>query len=616
MKRRAVAFVLVVLMGILLFAYPSANYALAGSGGVQKKLNQILKVYPSGSYFTVASSTTECTSSNHDILNGVWCQGCYLPSIPARGGLPSGAAVEYRADTCCGFASYVFYCIFGHNHVTNTTVKYGSPVLGDLVFTGSHWFIYLSEDSTNYYVYDANGYNGGKNKVIYNNYYPKSAVSSLTVYHANNYNDVNGASSVSWASVSPGEYYFVNVATRKQLDVQSGGDYNGCNVAVYGANTSDAQRWVISGNSNGYKIKPKCTASRVLNCYGTTVSSGNNVNLWDSVDDNTQRWVFEKVSNGYVIHSAGNTNCVLDVDETGNVCVCTYAGRASQVWSLKKTTVAPTPTDTPTPTPKPVNSIRVPNVYGMSYEAAVKLIKKELSKIGNENNVVFAQEWFENDDPALNGLVINQYPVANDFIYENQKFTMTLFCAKNAPTVTPTPKPTVTPVPTKKVTPTPTTNVPTKSVTPTPTDTPVIPTPTKAVANNPTNAPTQGQEEIPTPTPEPTQEVIPPEDNPTPEPTDEPQPIETPTPIPDETITQEPTEEPESSQEVTPAATTERQDNSEEKSKENSETTKSSDGNKQDSGVDAKLIIICLLVAVVSVLGTLLVVEKLKNKRQ
>ena len=357
MKRRGIS-VFMLLAMLLCCLGVRTEQANAGGSGIQKKLNKIKEIYPSGSYFTVASSTAGCTSSNHDVINGVWCQGCYLPSIPARGGLPSGASVGYGADTCCGFASYVFYCVFGHNHVTNTTVKYGSPVLGDLVFTGSHWFIYLSEDSTNYYVYDANGYNGSKNKVVYNNYYPKNAVSSLTVYHANNYDDINGTVPVNWASVSAGEYYFYNAATGKQLDVQSGEDYNGCNVAVYVPNTSDAQRWVISGNSNGYKIKPKCTASRVLNCYGTSVNSGNNVNLWDSVDDNTQRWVFEKVSNGYIIHSAGNTSCVLDVDENGNVCVCTYAGRASQVWTLKKTAVPATPTPTakpatPTPTAKP-----------------------------------------------------------------------------------------------------------------------------------------------------------------------------------------------------------------------------------------------------------------------
>lgn len=188
MRKRIISLFLAILM--LLPVIPMGTISASAASGIQEKLNKVRAVYDTGSYFTTASSTAKCSSYNHDVMNGEWCQGCYLPNIPSRGGLPSGGAVGYASDTCCGFASYVFYCVFGHNHTTNTNCT-SAPVFGDLVFTGSHWFIYLSEDSTNYYVYDANGYNGGKNKVIYNNYYPKSSVSALTVYHAANYNQIN-----------------------------------------------------------------------------------------------------------------------------------------------------------------------------------------------------------------------------------------------------------------------------------------------------------------------------------------------------------------------------------------------------------------------------------------
>lgn len=169
-------------------------FKAAATTGVQGKLNTVKGVYPSGSFFTVASSTSGCTSSNHDILNGEWCMGCYLPNIPARGGLPSGSSVGFIADTCCGFANYVFYCTFGHRAL-DSEITSSKPALGDMVFTGKHYFIYLSEDSSNYYVYDANGYDGGKNKVLYNNTYPKSEVTNLTVWHASNYSTVNGSGS-------------------------------------------------------------------------------------------------------------------------------------------------------------------------------------------------------------------------------------------------------------------------------------------------------------------------------------------------------------------------------------------------------------------------------------
>ena len=180
------------LVAAVIFSMFSFNLNTSAASGIQSKLDTIKAVYPTGSYFTIASSSSPCSSSNHDVINGVWCSGCYLPSIPARGGLPSGSAVGFTADTCCGFATYVYYCIFGHSHYNDAASTSRSPVFGDLVYTGTHWFIYLSEDSNNYYVYDANGYGGSKNKVIYNNYFPKSAVKSLTVYHANNYDAVNG----------------------------------------------------------------------------------------------------------------------------------------------------------------------------------------------------------------------------------------------------------------------------------------------------------------------------------------------------------------------------------------------------------------------------------------
>ncbi len=192
-------FISIFLIVLLVFSVvPAGMTASAAGSGVQEKINAIKAVYPSGSYFTISGSA--CAAYNHDVADGNWCSGCKLSAIPARGGLPSGASVGWQADTCCGFANYVYYCIFGHNK-SSQTVTTSSPVLGDLVFTGAHWFIYLSQDSNNYYVYDANGYdangyNNGKNKVAYNNYYPKSAVTNLTVYHATNYDAINGQAHV------------------------------------------------------------------------------------------------------------------------------------------------------------------------------------------------------------------------------------------------------------------------------------------------------------------------------------------------------------------------------------------------------------------------------------
>lgn len=145
------------------------------------------------------------------------------------------------------------------------------------------------------------------------------------------------------AVVPAGSYYFASFCDGRYLDVQSGGDYNTCNVGLYGFNGSNAQTWVINGSSTWYRIKPKCTVNRVLNQYGDYAAPGHNVNLWDDTYDGTQRWTFEKVKWAYgnmtlyVVHLAANPSCVLDVDAYGNVFVNTYGGQydESQLWVLQ-----------------------------------------------------------------------------------------------------------------------------------------------------------------------------------------------------------------------------------------------------------------------------------------
>ena len=148
------------------------------------------------------------------------------------------------------------------------------------------------------------------------------------------------AEAASWATIQSGKYYLRNVATGKFLNVCDAGNWNNCNVDNWYFNGCSAQVWTITGNSNSYKVQPGCSSTRVLNQWGDNVVSGHNVCLWDNTNHPSQRWVFQQVSpEEYVIRCAGNTNCVLDVNEYGNVCVCNYAGRASQIWVLTRAEV-------------------------------------------------------------------------------------------------------------------------------------------------------------------------------------------------------------------------------------------------------------------------------------
>ncbi|MBR5677772.1 MAG: RICIN domain-containing protein [Paludibacteraceae bacterium] len=165
--------------------------------------------------------------------------------------------------------------------------------------------------------------------------------------YVNNY--VEGRRSQWWyltsaeVTIASGTYRIRPFIDDRYMQVSGSGDYNNCNVNLGTNGNINAAKWQITGSPTSYKVKPKNTASRVLNQWGDYVVSGHNVCLWDNTNDPTQRWTFEAVKYAYgnltlyVIHCAGNPSCVLDIDSNGNVYVNTYGGQydESQLWVLE-----------------------------------------------------------------------------------------------------------------------------------------------------------------------------------------------------------------------------------------------------------------------------------------
>ena len=142
-------------------------------------LNQIKAVYPEGSYFT--STGSSCGNRS--------CSQCLLANIPSRGGLPSGATASegWSCYSCLAFANYVTYCLYGINYSSHktsfTSVALSNAQPGDFVIQsgGSHYGIYMGQDSTNVYMYDSNWswIAGGEGRNIVHTY-SKHAKSSYT----------------------------------------------------------------------------------------------------------------------------------------------------------------------------------------------------------------------------------------------------------------------------------------------------------------------------------------------------------------------------------------------------------------------------------------------------
>ena len=295
----------------------------AATNGVQEKLDKLRGVYYTGTYFTASGNAAYYTNTSESHIN----------NIPARGGLPAGNTMGLDGTSCWAFAQYCFVYIYGSNFYTASVVS--KPSFGDAIAVngGAHYAIYLGEDANNYYVYDANyDYHCA---VRYNGTLSKSSFYISTVYHATNYDKVYGTTqpSVQYTSITAGDYYLKNNSTGKYLAVDGGIDADQRNISVASFTGGGEMKLAISAKSQGYIMRPHC-ATRIVNPYGTTVSSGLNVNLWPDVNDSTQWWGFQKVSGGYVIRNMENQNCVLDISGT-NVIVSTYTGAASQIWSLE-----------------------------------------------------------------------------------------------------------------------------------------------------------------------------------------------------------------------------------------------------------------------------------------
>lgn len=170
--------------------------------GIEDKISTIRNVYNTGSYFTASGNA--CASNE--------AADCYLPNIPSRGGLPSGSTVAQATGnygySCFSFAVYVFYNIFGCSYSNSTVVDISNAKVGDFVHLyhstyKDHYGIYLGQDANNYYVYDSNGdgsiVNGKvvpNNRVTYYNSFSKATYSVPEVYHAKNYDSVNGSTSL------------------------------------------------------------------------------------------------------------------------------------------------------------------------------------------------------------------------------------------------------------------------------------------------------------------------------------------------------------------------------------------------------------------------------------
>ena len=187
-----------------------APMSVSAANGIETQINSMLKLFPSGSYFT--ANGQECGHLKKDS-----CKECYLPNILARSdlkGLGYKKDVDYTGSyTCVAFANFAFRYIYGKKFDPNNYSQIASGSFGQSVFANAkkgdiigfynnsgafcHYAVYIgSANSNNATFYQANF--GGTSQVNYGSwsysdmksYYGQNGTAK--VFRAKNYDQVSG----------------------------------------------------------------------------------------------------------------------------------------------------------------------------------------------------------------------------------------------------------------------------------------------------------------------------------------------------------------------------------------------------------------------------------------
>lgn len=123
-----------------------------------------------------------------------------------------------------------------------------------------------------------------------------------------------------------------------KMDVSGASRSNYGNVQIWAGNGTNAQKWKVTHDSNGYVTLTSVNSGKVLDVNGGVSANGTNVQQYDSNGTYAQKWIAVKNSDGsYTLQSALAENAVLDVScgssaNGANVQLYTSNGTNAQKW--------------------------------------------------------------------------------------------------------------------------------------------------------------------------------------------------------------------------------------------------------------------------------------------
>lgn len=103
----------------------------------------------------------------------------------------------------------------------------------------------------------------------------------------------NGTNAQKWRVMHDANGYVIltSVNSGKVLDVYGGSDANGANVQQYTSNGTYAQKWIAVKNADGSYTFQSALGNKALDVSGGSSANGANVRLYQTNGSNAQRWV-------------------------------------------------------------------------------------------------------------------------------------------------------------------------------------------------------------------------------------------------------------------------------------------------------------------------------------
>ncbi len=142
-----------------------------------------------------------------------------------------------------------------------------------------------------------------------------------------------------------GTYYIKNVSSGLYLDVENGSADDGTNIRQWYLNKSDAQKFKLVSDGNGY-YSILTGASGYKSCvdvYNGKADDGTNIDQWNYWGGDMQKYIVQKNSKGQYafLTKVSNGNSALDLyeaspDAGANINQWSYWGGNGQLWTLEK----------------------------------------------------------------------------------------------------------------------------------------------------------------------------------------------------------------------------------------------------------------------------------------